>query len=386
MKIIFAEWGAFGSGDVRDAFMAEGHDMILFRFPAEYGRHNRDEETESKLGALLRKEAPDVMFSLNYFPVISRVCQQEGIRYISWTYDCPCFLLYSTTVVNPCNVIYVFDKQLYLEFHQAGITTVHYLPLAANTERLDRLIAGQASKRAFRYDISFVGSLYIEKYDYYTKIAPHLSDYAKGYLDALIDAQMKIWGCDLVQGALSPIVDELYKICPVDPEPDGVESRAYFYEQYVVNRRITSIERIGLLEACAQYRPLDLFTHTKELTMPGIANHGSVEFYQEMPLVFHQSKINLNISLRGIKSGIPLRAYDIMGAGGFLLSNFQADFLDDFVPGEDFVYYESREDLLQKAAYYLEHEEEREQIAQNGHDKVKAGHTYRHRVKEMLQF
>ena len=118
--------------------------------------------------------------------------------------------------------------------------------------------------------------------------------------------------------------------------------------------------------------------------MPGITNHGGVEFYKEMPLVFKQSRINLNISLRGIKSGIPLRAYDIMGAGGFLLSNFQADFLDDFIPGEDFVYYESKEDLLQMVAYYLDHEEERKAIAKNGHDKVAKGHTYRHRIREMF--
>ena len=183
---------------------------------------------------------------------------------------------------------------------------------------------------------------------------------------------------------MAPVIEELYQACPVDPEPDGMESREYFYEQYVVNRRITAIERIDLLEACAQYRPLDLFTKAKELTMPNIRNHGEVDYYKEMPLVFKQSRINLNISLRGIKSGIPLRAYDIMGAGGFLLSNFQADFLDDFVPGEDLVYYESKEDLLQKVVYYLDHEEERKAIAKNGHDKVAARHTYRHRVREML--
>ena len=67
------------------------------------------------------------------------------------------------------------------------------------------------------------------------------------------------------------------------------------------------------------------------------------------------------------------------------MSNFQSDFLDFFVPGEDFVYYESKEDLLQKIGYYLEHEKEREAIAKRGHDKVAAGHTYRHRVREMLK-
>ena len=101
--------------------------------------------------------------------------------------------------------------------------------------------------------------------------------------------------------------------------------------------------------------------------------------------MFKQSRINLNISLRNIKSGIPLRAFDIMGSGGFLLTNFQADFLEHFIPGEDFVYYGDKEDLLRKIAYYLTHEEERKAIARNGHDKVAAEHTYRHRVREMMQ-
>lgn len=47
--------------------------------------------------------------------------------------------------------------------------------------------------------------------------------------------------------------------------------------------------------------------------------------------------------------------------------------------------YESKEDLLQKIDYYLAHEDERMEIAKNGHEKIAAGHTYRHRVREMLE-
>ena len=79
-----------------------------------------------------------------------------------------------------------------------------------------------------------------------------------------------------------------------------------------------------------------------------------------------------------------MRAFDIMGCGGFLLSNYQADFLDCFVPGEDFVYYENPEDLKKKIRYYLTYEEERKAVARNGHDKVASGHTYRHRIRELL--
>lgn len=60
----------------------------------------------------------------------------------------------------------------------------------------------------------------------------------------------------------------------------------------------------------------------------------------------------------------------------------QAYHLDD-MPASFF--YESKEDLLQKIDYYLTHEEEKAAIARNGHDKVSAAHTYRHRVKEMLE-
>ena len=103
-----------------------------------------------------------------------------------------------------------------------------------------------------------------------------------------------------------------------------------------------------------------------------------------MPYVFHLSEINLNISLRSIRTGIPLRCLDRMGAGGFLLSNYQSDFYEHFIPGQDVVLYESVDDLLKKCAYYLRHESERKQIAINGYNKVKEYHTYEVRLQQMF--
>ena len=104
----------------------------------------------------------------------------------------------------------------------------------------------------------------------------------------------------------------------------------------------------------------------------------------EMPLVFKFSKIYLNITLRSIRNGIPLRAMDIMGAGGFLLTNYQNDFAMHFVDGEDYVSYSDREDMLNKIKYYLEHEDERKMIAENGCRKVREEHTYTLRLSEII--
>ena len=376
MKILFIEWASFGNADIKDAFNKEGHSIICFPFSNKDAR--RDAEIEASLTAKLRETVPDAVFSFNYFPLISNVCKQEGLPYLSWIYDSPYVMLYSYTAINPCNAIYVFDKALCREFQTAGIRTVHYLPMAANTQRLDSL-----GNPAPVYDISFVGSLYTESHNFYDRMET-LSDYAKGYLEGLMNAQMKIQGYNFIQDSLSPIMEELYQALPMDPNPDGVETREYLYAQYVINRKITGMERLRLLSAITEYHPLDLFTLDPSFTLPNLHNHGTADYYTQMPLVFKHSRINLNISLRSIESGIPLRAFDILGSGGFLLSNYQEDFLEYFTPGEDFVCYESEADLLQKLDYYLAHEDERQAIARNGHAKVAAAHTYRDRVRQML--
>ena len=132
------------------------------------------------------------------------------------------------------------------------------------------------------------------------------------------------------------------------------------------------MDRIRTLTSVASKHPLRLYTLNRDFSAPGIENMGSVDYDHEMPYVFHHSKINLNITLKSIKSGIPLRAIDIMSAGGFLLTNFQADFLDYL------------NDLYEKIAYYLSHEEERRQIAQNGRKKVREFHSFEQRFREIF--
>lgn len=376
MKILFIEWASFGNADMKDAFIKEGHQVICFPFSNKDAR--RDAAIESELTKKLRETTPDAVFSFNYFPLVSNVCKRENLPYLSWIYDSPYVLLYSYTAINPCNAIYVFDKALCREFNDAGIKTVHYLPMAANTERLDAFGFPEPL-----YDVSFVGSLYNEAHNFYERMES-LSDYAKGYLEGLMHAQMHVQGYNFIQESLSPIMEELYQALPMEPNPDGVETREYLYAQYVVNRKLTGMERLRLLRAITKRHTLDLFTLDPAFSLPNLRNHGTTDYYAEMPRVFKKSRINLNISLRSIKSGIPLRAFDIMGAGGFLLSNYQEDFLENFTPGVDFEYYESESDLLQKLDYYLSHEEERAAVAKNGHDKVASAHTYRDRVREML--
>ena len=92
----------------------------------------------------------------------------------------------------------------------------------------------------------------------------------------------------------------------MQPDPTSVESVEYLYAQYVINRQITAIERTDLLAAVGVQHPLDLYTPDQTFTFPGCINHGPVDYYDMAPYVFKNAKINLNITLRSIKSGILL--------------------------------------------------------------------------------
>lgn len=73
-----------------------------------------------------------------------------------------------------------------------------------------------------------------------------------------------------------------------------------------------------------------------------------------------------------------------MASEGFLLTNFQEDFLDYFVPDEDFIYYESEDDLIEKINYYLNHPAERQEIAHNGYERVKIFCNYQTFISNII--
>lgn len=79
------------------------------------------------------------------------------------------------------------------------------------------------------------------------------------------------------------------------------------------------------------------------------------------------------------------RTYETLGAGTFLLTNRTDKLLDLFKPGAHLDTYESVEDCVEKIKFYLAHPEEREAIAQNGYELVRARHTYDARAKWLLK-
>jgi spore maturation protein CgeB len=85
------------------------------------------------------------------------------------------------------------------------------------------------------------------------------------------------------------------------------------------------------------------------------------------PRLISQTKINLNICT---DHGASDRIYKIMAANGFLLSDDWVGRKEHFVDGKDLIIYKDITDLNKKIKYYLSHDLERQQIANQGYETV----------------
>lgn len=394
MKILYLDIPSFFANiDMLDALDHHTDDngnpleIVRYHYVFDESKVRNDEAFESSFLKSLRDNDPDFVFSFNFLPVVSKICNIDGVPYVSWIYDNPLLFLYSYQVINPCNIVLLFDSKQCEEFIRGGIKTVDYLPLAASTRRLDSIVIDDTSRKKYESDISFVGSLYTERRQYYDEIAPKLDDYTLGYIEGLMQSQLHVSGVNFIEECLLPkTVAAIKSATDIHTPSDSAESIEHLYANYVINRQITVIERKEILSMIGKEYPVRLYTYVQNNSFKprGVHNMGPADYYRDMPYIFKLSRINLNITLRSITNGIPLRGYDILGSGGFLMSNYQVDLARHFIPGEDYEYYESRKDLMDKIGYYLKNEDERKCIAKNGHDKVTREHTFDVRVKQII--
>ena len=383
MNILLITADDFCVEDICETFRFYGHETIYCECTKEEMLKNNSTTIKGFMTNNI-----DIVFTFNYYPSIAIICKEMSVHYISWVYDNPQVHLFSYTAIFPTNTIYVFEKEVAEYFQSQGINNIYYLPLAANPIRLERMISNAIEKKSEfskPKDVSFVGAMYTEKHQLFSRmIEKGISEYTFGYLNGIIKAQKKIYGCDIITPLLSEdIISEMKKGLPLEPDQDSAVPTEYLFAKYVIDRKITAEERMNLLSLAGEKHDVHVFTIDPNMDIPNCTNHGPAHSDIDAPTIYNTSKINLNISLRSIVNGIPLRAFEIMGSGGFLLSNYQAELQDYFIPGEDYDYFESQEDMVYKIDYYLGHDDIRKQIAINGKKKIEKYHTFFDRVSKM---
>jgi spore maturation protein CgeB len=386
MNILFYRYGSICEPDIIASFKHLGFN-ITEDTREVYNKQLLPSDCIKGLNELLKQDTYSFIFSINFFPSVSDVCNIWGIPYLCLIVDSPVLELFSTSLTNPCNKVFLFDRQLYNDFHHINPDGIFHIPLATNVRDnyATATMASAADRARFSSDISFIGSLYSEKC-LYNQIT--LPEKMRGYVDGLIEAQLLVYGYNFIEECVTPELIEAF--CKVRPElinfPDSmkVDTKAVI-AQHIISVKVAEQERLRYLKALSEHFNVDLYTGSDTYSMPLIHNRGFAKTNTEMPIIFHQSKINLNLTAKSIRSGLSLRIFDVLGCEGFLITNYQAELPEHFNIGEDLEAYTSLDDLMGKCEYYLSHDKERREIAHNGFEKVKKYHTYDIRLTQMLE-
>ena len=189
MNILIINRNAFGQDDVVEIFKKMGHKVFIYDHK-DITEH-RNAEIEKEILEYVTKENISLIFSYNYVPVVSIAIKDTKVKYISYVYDSPNIALYTYSIIYPCNYVFIFDYAVYEELRRGGIKTVYYLPLSVHSERLEKTLSKKPFK-GYSHDVSFIGSLYNEKHNFYERIMTALgdkNDYIKGYLDSIVTAR-----------------------------------------------------------------------------------------------------------------------------------------------------------------------------------------------------
>ncbi len=111
--------------------------------------------------------------------------------------------------------------------------------------------------------------------------------------------------------------------------------------------------------------------------------HRGYALGDEMMQILSSAKISLNVHGDFMRYGGNMRLFETAAVGTFQIVDNRAGIPTWFTPDEHLVVYETLDDLQDKARYYLEHDAERQQIADNARQHVLANHTYEQRFKQL---
>ncbi len=380
MNLLLYDACSYTQNDIIDTlgYMGISYRNILYKLTDL----TQDDFFSYRFEKIVKENQYDAVFSVNYYPIIAKICRNCHIKYISWSYDSPLHIPeMEETLSFPTNYVFFFDRIEKERYAAKGFDTVYHLPLAVNSNRLSQMHMSPKEMEKYCSDISFVGQLYDSTLP---ELMAPLNEYEKGYLTAILEAQLHVYGYYFIEDLLTDtIMDNINKSyrrigqTAISLTKNGLSG--------AIAKQITRMERLTLLSTLGELYQTTLYSHQLDESLSHLRYGGSVQYYTQMPYVFRYSKINLNPTLRSIQSGIPLRALDIMGSGGFLLSNYQPELAEYFVNEKEVVMYESLEDAVEKAGFYLQHDTIRKKIAENGYRKTTECFNYVDRMEEVFR-
>lgn len=376
-------WIGLSMGGVVVSFLAdtlrrEGYSI----FPMEVQRWD-PRETETAL----RRLRPERVIAVNYDASITETCHQLDLPLTVWDVDTNT----DRTPTPPRSKgelrVFTLHEKKVDQLHAAGFEDVGHLPLGINT---DMRYPIQTSGELGSIPVAFVGSSLVEPATRFRRLFLQLYasfdccgnegfEETEARLESVLRAEREDYAT-YVTGAL--VEKEFGAFLEAALRSGTPEDPRKWVAEIVASQKRTSY--ISALADQGIHVWGDDGWKEIEAKCPGLTFHGVADTGKEVTEVYCSADINVDINRIYQPEAIPLRVFDVLACGGFLIAEHSKALESQFDVGKELVTYRTITELVDLVGHYREHPDEAAAMAKRGLEAVQARHTMRLRAAQLL--
>jgi hypothetical protein len=341
-----------------------GHELVRFDFPGwpddadaawlKFGKPRTNERLVQLFRDEHRKRPLDLFYGYLYssvaYPATIDLIRQSGVPTVNFS----CNNVHQFELVRDIaphfDLCVVPEQAAQADFVRAGARPIR-IQLAANP----RVYRPYPEPRI--YDVTFVGQRYAERAD---------------FLDYLHHnaVQVRAWGA-------------------------GWQPRKRLDMAHLkAAAALVEDERFDGLRRLVRRTPSSALTNSSTPAADGVdtsAYGGPRLLQRDLVRMFSASRLSLGFATAGSShltdkrlTHLRLREFEAPMSGALYLTEDQPELGEYFEPGTEMLTYVDRDDLLDKARYYLAHQEESERIRHAAAERARRDHTWQHRFGELF--
>ena len=327
----------------------------------------------------------EVAVSVNYTEGLAEACVQHGLPLVCWEID-P-----ATSFLRPLQppargsakaAVFTYRPANVAAFRAAGFGQVQHLPLAANVVRRQPLALTTAEQARYQSPVSFVGASMVDNAQvfaarfvaHHRRLRPHApAGAAEALMHVVLDAQ----GQDIRRWLIPALLDQADPRLRADARAAALDDPAMLLgEIAAAEKRLRCVGALAPLGITAWGDPG--WSRLDGVRYAGYAGH-----FHELGRIYCASAVNIDVGRLYQPDIVPMRIFDILAHGGFVIAEHVEGIGSLFAPGE-LVTWQSLPELYDKTAHYLKHPAEARAIARRGMQRVRADHTIRGRLAQMM--
>ena len=383
-------WTALGMGglvvaDIAAALRAEG----CSTFPIEVQRWAPEETAQA-----LRRLKAERMVTVNYSPEVAEVSVAEDVPLVVWEID-PSTDRTPTPVGETDKIdqvrIFTYRDSHVDVYRSAGFESVEHLPVGSDTTQRRPVALTDAQQGRYGSDVCFVGAslagpaktyrkLFLQLHASFDSMGFETFEATEARLDEILAGERVDFSQSMIEDLTREHFGEFLEAAGRMRTQD--DPTKWVAEIAASEKRMHYVDTLGQFGICVWG---DREWERVESRGGGARYCGSADYGDELTLVYNGAGIHVDINRIYEPDVVPIRVFDVLACGKFLIAEHSDELAELFEIGQELVSYRTLDELVQKVEYYGEHPEEAQAIAARGLEAVRARHTIRHRVRELLK-